>query len=72
MNEQLKLYAIKLLDKKIRVIGNGIVNIRSVLPDVDLSSLHFKEYVNYEVLKNILETTNKKDLDKVIKERIQG
>ena len=36
---------IKLNDKKVRVIGNGIVNIHKVLPNVDLSTLHFKEEV---------------------------
>ena len=68
-NAGINVVDIKLLDKKIRVIGNGIVNIHSVLPDVDLSSLHFKEYVNYEVLKNIIDNTEKEDLVKVLQER---
>ncbi len=37
--------------KKVVVIGNGTVNIHSILPDVDLSDLHIKEMVNYEVIK---------------------
>ena len=60
---------VKVDDKKIRVIGNGTVNIHKVLPNVDLSKLHFKEDVNYEVLKSIIDTTDEKDLLKVLKER---
>ena len=56
--------------KPVRVIGNATVNIHSVLPKVDLSDLHIKEMVNYTVLKSIIDTTNKKDLHDVIKERI--
>ena len=52
-NAGINVVDIKFGDKKLRIIGNGIVNIHSVLPNVDLSSLHIKEYVNYEVLKNI-------------------
>ncbi len=55
--------------KKIRIIGNGTVNIHNVLPTVDLSKLHFKELVNYEILKSIIDTTDEKDLVKVIEER---
>ena len=62
---------IKIQDKKVKVIGNGTVNIHKVIPDVDLSNLHIKELVNYEVLKNIIETTDKNDLNKVIEERIK-
>ena len=56
-------------ERTIRIIGNGTVNIHKVLPDVDLSKLHFKENVNYAVLKNILDNTDKKDLVKALKER---
>ena len=56
-------------DRKVRIIGNSNVNIHKVLPDVDLSKLHFKELVNYNVLKNIIDNTNKKDLVKIIEER---
>ena len=55
--------------REIRVIGNGTVNIHKVLPKVDLSKLHFKENVNYAVLKNIIDNTDKKDLVKVMQER---
>ncbi len=56
--------------KKVVVIGNGTVNIHSILPDVDLSDLHIKEMVNYEVLKSIIDTTEKGKLHDTIKERI--
>ena len=56
-------------DKTVRVIGNGTVNIHKVLPTVDLSKLHFKELVNYSVLKSIIDTTDEKDLVKVLQER---
>ena len=56
--------------KKVVVIGNGTVNIHNMLPDVDLSDLHIKEMVNYEVLKSIIDTTEKEKLHDTIKERI--
>ena len=57
-------------ERTVRVIGNGTVNIHEVLPTVDLSSLNIKEEVNYEVLQNIIENTDEKDLVKVIGQRI--
>ena len=60
---------VKVEDKKVRVIGNGTVNIHKFVKNVDISKLHFKEDVNYEVLKSILDTTDEKDLVKVLKER---
>ena len=60
---------IKVNDKKVRVIGNGTVNINKFV-DIDLSDLHIKEDVNYEVLKNILETTEPDKLKGEIKNRI--
>ena len=62
---------VKVEDKKVRVIGNGTVNIHNVVTNVDLSKLHFKEDVNYGVLKSILDTTDEKDLVKVLKERYE-
>ena len=38
---------------------------------MDISDLHFKEYVNYSVLKSILDTTEEKDLHRVLKERME-
>ena len=61
---------IMLGERKVRIIGNSTCNIHKVLPNVDLSSLHFKELVNYNVLKNIMDTTkDEKDLLKILKER---
>ena len=58
------------LDKQIRIIGNSTVDIHKVLPTVDLSKLNIKEDVNYNVLQNIIENTNEKDLVKTIEERM--
>ena len=60
---------VKVNDQKVRVIGNGVVNIHKILPNVDLSDLHFKEGVNYNVLKSIIETTPEEKLHDVLKER---
>ena len=57
---------VKVDNKKVRVIGNGTVDIRAF---VDIEDLDIKELVNYEILKNILDNTDKKDLKKVIQER---
>ena len=66
-NSGINIVDIKIDDKKVRVIGNGTVDINAF---VELKKLEIKELVNYEVLKNILENTDKKDLEKVIDERI--
>ncbi len=58
-------------EKTVRIIGNGTVNPHKVLPDVDLSSLHFKEDVHYEILKDIIDHTDKKDLVKMMEERYE-
>ena len=68
-NTGLNIVDIKVDDKKVRVIGNGTVNIHEFVNNVDISKLHFKEYVNYAVLKSILDTTEEKDLVKVLEER---
>ena len=68
-NSGINIVDIKLNDKKIRVIGNGTVNIYKALPNVDLKKVHFRENVNYAVLQNIIENTPQKDLPKIIKER---
>ena len=57
-------------ERTVRVIGNGTVDIHQVLPTVDLSSLNIKEEVNYQILQNIIENTDEKDLVKVIGQRI--
>ena len=68
-NTGLNIVDVKVGDAKVRIIGNGTVNIHNFVTNVDISDLHFKEYVNYEVLKSILDTTDEKDLHKVLKER---
>lgn len=57
-------------ERTVRVIGNGTVDIHQALPTVDLSSLNIKEEVNYQVLQNIIENTDEKDLLKEIEQRI--
>ena len=68
-NTGINIVDVKVNDKKVRVIGNGTVNIHNFVTDVDISDLHFKEYVNYEVLKSILDTTEPEKLHKVLAQR---
>ena len=70
-NTGINVVDVKVDDKKVRVIGNGTVNIHEYLPAVDVSDLHIKEYVNFEVLKSIVDNTEEKDLHDAIKERIE-
>ena len=67
-NSGINVVEVKVNDKKVKVIGNGTVDIHEF---VELKDLQVKENVNYEVLKNILENTDKKDLEKVIEERME-
>ena len=67
-NSGINVVGIKVNDKKVKIIGNGTVDIHEF---VELKNLQVKEQVNYEVLKNILENTDKKDLEKVIEERME-
>ena len=60
---------LKVNDKKVKVIGNGTVDIKSYVDPKIAEELEIKVDVNYEVLKNILETTAEEDLRKVIEER---
>ena len=46
-NSGINIVDLKLNDKKVRVIGNGTVNIYKALPTVDLSKVHFKDEVKY-------------------------
>ena len=69
-NSGINRVELKVDEKPVVIIGNGTVNIHSVLPNVDLSDLHIKEMVNYEVLKSIIDTTEEKNLHDVIKERM--
>ena len=68
-NSGINIVDVLVSERKVRVIGNGTVNIYKALADVDLSKVHFKENVNYEVLKNIIENTDSKNLVKTIQER---
>ena len=70
-NTGINIVDLKLNDRKVRVIGNGTVNIHEFLPTLDVSDLHIKEYVNYNVLKSILDTTEEDKLHDVIRERIE-
>ena len=68
-NSGINVVEVKVEDKAVKVIGNGTVNIHNFVTNVDISDLHFKEMVNYEVLKNILDNTEEKDLHDAIKAR---
>ena len=70
-NSGINMVDIMVGDRTVRIIGNGTVNIHQVLPTVDLSKLHFKELVNYEVLKNIIDNTDEKDLVKALADRME-
>ena len=69
-NSGINIVDILVEDKTIRIIGNGIVDIHKVLPTVDFSTLNIKEKVNYQVLKNIIDNTDEKDLLKTVEERM--
>lgn len=68
-NSGINIVDVKINDEKVRIIGNGVVNIHKVLPNVDLSDIHFNEGVNYNVLKSIIDTTPEEKLHDVLKER---
>ncbi len=69
-NSGINVVDIKVEDKKVRIIGNGTVDIRAFVTEKVLKDVKVKELVNYEVLKNILDNTEEKDLAKVINERM--
>ncbi len=69
-NAGINSVSVKIEDKEVKVVGNGTVNIHHIVTDVDIHDLHFKEMVNYEVLKSILDTTEKESLHKVLEERM--
>ena len=72
-NSGINVVDVKYEDKKIRIIGNGTVDIKAYVSEDVLKNVkakQIKELVNYEVLKNILENTDEKDLAKVIEDRI--
>ena len=69
-NSGINVVDVKVNDKKVRIIGNGTVDIKAFVDEKVLKDVEVKELVNYEVLKNILENTDKKDLAKVIADRM--
>ena len=70
-NAGINIVDIKVDDKKVRIIGNGTVDIHNYV-DFDISDLGIKELVNYEVLKSILDAVNgEKEIKETIKERIE-
>ncbi len=69
-NSGINMVEVTVGERTVKVIGNGTVNIHKVLPTVDLSSLHIKEMVNYQVLKDIIDNTEEKDLLKILDERM--
>lgn len=69
-NSGINIVDLKIGERKVRVIGNGTVNIYKVLPNLDLSKIHFNEEVNYGVLQSIMDnTSNDEELIKTIEER---
>ena len=60
---------LKVNDKKVKVIGNGTVDIKAYVDPKIADDLKIKVDVNYAVLQHILENTEEKDLKKVIEER---
>ena len=70
-NAGINVVDVKVEDKKVRIIGNGTVDIKKVL-DFDVSDLGIKELVNYEVLKSILNTAKtEKEIKATIKDRME-
>ena len=69
-NSGINIVDIMVGERKVRIIGNGTADIHAVLPAMDLSSLEIKELVNYNVLKNIIDNTEEKDLLKALEERM--
>ena len=70
-NSGINVVEVRVEDKPVKIIGNGTVNIHNFVTNVDISDLHFKEMVNYEVLKSILENTEEKDLHHAIEQRYE-
>ena len=66
-NSGINIVDIMVGERKVRIIGNGTVDIHAVLPTMDLSSLNIKELVNYNVLKNIVDNTEEKDIVNTIR-----
>ena len=61
-NSGINTVAVKVKDSKVIIIGNGTVDIHNFVEESDLGDLKFKEYVNYSLLKSIIENTDKDKL----------
>lgn len=70
-NSGINAVEVRVEDKPVKIIGNGTVNIHNFVTNVDISDLHFKEMVNYEVLKSILDNTEEKDLHHALEQRYE-
>ena len=70
-NSGINVVEVRVEDNPVKIIGNGTVNIHNFVTNVDISDLHFKEMVNYEVLKNILDNTEEKDLHHALEQRYE-
>ena len=70
-NSGINVVEVRVEDKPVKIIGNGTVNIHNFVTNVDISDLHFKEMVNYEVLKSILDNTEEKDLHHALEQRYE-
>lgn len=68
-NSGINIVDLKVNDKKVRVIGNGTVDINKVVEE-DLSDLNIKELVNYEVLRSLLAEEDGKTIKEKIEENI--
>ena len=68
-NAGINVVEVKVDEKKVKIIGNGTVDIKNFVDEKDLEGTNIKEKVNYEVLKNILDNTDPKELNRTIKDR---
>ena len=67
-NSGINTVAVKVKDSKVIIIGNGTVDIHNFVEESDLGDLKFKEYVNYSLLKSIIENTDKDKIYEALKE----
>ena len=70
-NSGINTVAVKVKDNKVIIIGNGTVDIHNFVENEDIGDLKFKEYVNYSLLKSIIENTDKSKLHETLKENYE-
>ena len=68
-NSGLNVVYIKTETRDVTILGNGMVDITNFVDSKIAENLEITENVSYVVLKDIIENTDEKDLEKVIKER---